>query len=262
MNNKKIWLYLLITLILLFKNYPISYSSPAYYINSRTQKYYYQTNLEQYSNNGKQIISENHQNVYTCPDGFTILDFALTNGNQTQLIGVLFTNQKQTYLEIYNYNTNVTLLTKNMTNYQPWKILFTDVDQDSITEVCLGVYKKSPLHPILTKRLFIYNFHQGLQPKWLGSRLARPFTDFNFIAKENKNILVSLELDNLGQSCLNAYEWDCFGFTGIQTKFNVPIANSDLLKSGYILQNNKYQSVLFLLQQNGSLKIIDLDSEG
>lgn len=261
MKKQKIRFYLIITLIIFSGNY-LTHSTPAFHINSRTNKYLLeQTTLERYSNNGSQIRSGEERVLYTCPTGFAILDFDITGDNQSQIIGVLFGNKEQIYLEIYNLNSNLRMVLKNMTSYQPWKIVFTDVDCDSVMEVCLGVSKKSPLHPIIAKRLFIYNFQQGLQPKWLGSRLARPFIDFDFSGGTTKNILVSLELDAQDRRRLNFYQWDSFGFTGIETGFNDTLVDDGWLSSGFLYQKDHYCRVLYVLRQNNVQKLINLDLE-
>jgi hypothetical protein len=257
MYNIKLCLYLQIILIILSNNY-ISYSAPIYYIDTPTHKYFLDQPaiLTQYWNHNNQITSGKNQIIFTCPDGFKILDFAVASHNLTTIMGVLLTNRSRAYLEIWDLNTSSRLFVKNMTQYQPWKILFSDVDQDSIIEVCLGVYKKSPLHPVFAKRLFIYNFEKGLQPKWLGSRLARPFKDFSFFKINDQTTLISLELNHKDQTCLNSYIWDCFGFTGIETGFNNTFINANSLNTGYVFQSNKYQPALFVLNHNAVAKII------
>jgi len=61
----------------------------------------------------------------------------------------------------------------------PWKVQAADVDGDGKVEIGIGVYKKARFHPVMAKRPFIYGWDgKTLYPKWLGSRLSRPFTDF------------------------------------------------------------------------------------
>ena len=61
----------------------------------------------------------------------------------------------------------------------PWKIQIGDVDGDGKDEIGIGVYKKAKFHPVMAKRPFIYGWDgKKLYPKWLGSRLSRPFKDF------------------------------------------------------------------------------------
>ena len=250
-----------LALLSLFKFSP-AYAdpSPARFINSQSQKYYLsQTTLTRYSSDGEQRIFRDSDPIYVCPIGYRILDYDLITENQTQIMGVLFVNQKSTFLEILDLHNKARIIIKNMTSYHPWKIRFVDVDRDSTSEVCLGVYKQSPLHPILAKRLFIYNFQHGLQPKWLGSRLAHPFTDFDFIIDEKKTILVTLEIDNQAQPILNAYEWDCFGFTSVQARFNTAINQAITLSPGYIFENKHYRRVLYTINQTAETEMIEID---
>lgn len=93
----------------------------------------------------------------------------------------------------------------------PWKVQVADADGDGKEDVAVGVYKKARFHPVMANRLFIYGWDgKGLYPKWLGSRLARPFTDFVFLNHK----LVAIEVTRDGMNELAVYHWDGFGFTG------------------------------------------------
>ena len=140
--------------------------------------------------------------------------------------------------------------------YQPWKIRFADVDLDGIPEIGMGVYKKSPLHQVLAKRLFIFNFQQGLQPKWLGSRLSRPFIDFDFLSQNGQTTLYAIEISRNQQFRINTYAWDSFGFTGIKENGNA-YPQAVILHSGYLKTTRGYQNVLFVLQGSKVVRILD-----
>ena len=93
----------------------------------------------------------------------------------------------------------------------PWKVQVADADGDGKEDVAVGVYKKARFHPVMANRLFIYGWDgKGLYPKWLGSRLSRPFTDFLFLDRK----LVAIEKTRDGMNELAVYHWDGFGFTG------------------------------------------------
>ncbi len=100
---------------------------------------------------------------------------------------------------------------------KPWKVQTADVDGDGKKEVSLGVYKTTTFDPRLSKRPFIYNWNQqGLTPKWLGSRLSRPFEDYIFadINNDKRDELIAIELTPDKQKIVNSYSWKGFGFEG------------------------------------------------
>ena len=121
-----------------------------------------------YSVSDNRKIFKNN-NLETCkfPREFEIMDFDITKYHSGHILGALLIKHNKKYIAIVNEKTKATLLVKEITALNPWKIQFADVDDDGISEVCLGVYKTSPLHKVMAKRRFIYNFHEGLQSKWL-----------------------------------------------------------------------------------------------
>lgn len=103
----------------------------------------------------------------------------------------------------------------DMSEINPWKVQTCDVDGDGRKEISVGVYKKAVFHPVMAKRPFIYNWTDGhMSPKWLGSRLARPFDDYVFsdINSDGKDELISDELLADGSKAVNSYGWKGFGF--------------------------------------------------
>ncbi len=105
-------------------------------------------------------------------------------------------------------------------NLNPWKVQVCDVDGDGKKEVSLGVYTMAKYHPVYAKRPFLYEFHnRKLYPKWLGSRLSRPFDDYVFcdVDGDKMDELVSVETTQDGKKELNAYQWTGFGFESIGT---------------------------------------------
>lgn len=106
---------------------------------------------------------------------------------------------------------------KNYSHLKPWKIALGDVDGNGIDEISMGVYKESPLHPVMAKRPFIYSFIDGeMQPKWRGSRLSRPFIDYDFYDIDHDGVdeLISIEILKEGRNLINVYKWKGFGFEG------------------------------------------------
>ncbi len=100
----------------------------------------------------------------------------------------------------------------------PWKVQTADVDGDGIKEISISMYKKTEFHPVMAKRPYLYNWHDGsIFPKWRGSRLARPFEDYTFsdLDMDGMDELVSIEILSDGREVLNVYKWKGFGFEGI-----------------------------------------------
>jgi hypothetical protein len=100
--------------------------------------------------------------------------------------------------------------------WNPWKLEITDVDGDGRREIIVGVFKATKFFPKAHNCLFIYGFTDDRAfPKWLGSTLGRPFTDFTFadLSGEAGDELVALETTLEGKKSLAIYRWNNFGFT-------------------------------------------------
>ncbi|HEX3045721.1 MAG TPA: hypothetical protein VHY08_13270 [Bacillota bacterium] len=217
-------------------------------LNTPEAKYYLvNQHLDHYQIANKNQIYNDQGLIYTSPPGFEIRSFDLISDQGSMLLGILMDNGKTCLLAIYEETPKTTLLIKNMTSYQPWKIQFAEVDGDGKIEVCLGVFKESPLHPVLAKRLFIYNFDHDLRPKWRGSRLSKPLVDFFFFTNhKQETYLISTEITRDNQQCLNAYFWDQFGFTGFGDPYT--LAAGQTLSEGYLKANNKLTHRLLLIK--------------
>lgn len=99
-----------------------------------------------------------------------------------------------------------------------WKVQAEDVDGDGRMEISVGVYKTTYFHPVPAKRPFIYNWsREGIFPKWLGSRLSRPFDDYIFadIDADGMDELISIECLSDGSKVINSYKWKGFGLEGM-----------------------------------------------
>ncbi len=106
----------------------------------------------------------------------------------------------------------------DMADINPWKVQTCDVDGDGRTEISIGVYKTARFHPVMAKRPFIYEWHgNAISPKWLGSRLSRPFDDYIFadINADGVDEIISIEHLRDGRKAVNSYSWKGFGFEGI-----------------------------------------------
>jgi poly-gamma-glutamate capsule biosynthesis protein CapA/YwtB (metallophosphatase superfamily) len=100
--------------------------------------------------------------------------------------------------------------------FNPWKILLGDMDGDSNPEVILGVNKRTRYSPELENRIFIFNRDKDyIYPKWLGSKIGRPFLDFKLeydpIQKRNKLILLEKTEEDTLRGVIR-YVWNGFGF--------------------------------------------------
>ncbi len=106
---------------------------------------------------------------------------------------------------------------EDFSSLKPWKLALGDIDGDGKSEVSIGVYKKTPFHQVMAKRPFIYSFENNrLLPKWRGSRLSKPFTDYIFYDIDGDGIdeILSIEILSNKEKVLNTYKWEGFGFQG------------------------------------------------
>ena len=100
--------------------------------------------------------------------------------------------------------------------FRPWSIRLAELDGDSLPEVGVGVYKASRFDPVPRRRLFVFDWTaQGaLTPKWLGSRLAYPFTSFMFQPTgQGRSRLITTETCGRRVVRSVAYGWNGFGFS-------------------------------------------------
>ena len=98
---------------------------------------------------------------------------------------------------------------------KPWRIRIGDVDGDGTDDLMVGVYKKAHFHPVMANRPFVYGWDgKAMYPKWLGSRLSRPFTDFVLADLGNGVRVVAVEKTKDRACELSVYRWDGFGLTG------------------------------------------------
>lgn len=128
---------------------------------------------------------------------------------------------------------------EDFSDLKPWKIALGDVDGDGINEISIGVYKEALFHPVMAKRPFVYNFiEDSLRPKWRGSRLSKPFTDYIFydIDTDTVDELIAIEILDSGDNVINTYKWKGFGFESF-------------------VQSNNYKSIFNIYEKDGLVHI-------
>lgn len=121
------------------------------------------------------------------------------------------------YIVIYSLDDEREIYREDFSHLNPWKLSIGDIDGDGIKDISLGVYKESPLHPIMAKRPFIYSYKdERIVPKWRGSRLSRPFDDYLFYDIDDDGVdeIVAIEILEDKRRLINTYKWKGFGFEG------------------------------------------------
>lgn len=119
---------------------------------------------------------------------------------------------------IYSNEDELTELYREVfADINPWKLDISDVDADGFDELSVGVYKDTIFHKTMAKRPFLYDYNGvKLIPKWRGSRLSRPLTEYSFYDLDNDGCdeIISIEELEDGRKILNSYKWRGFGFEG------------------------------------------------
>lgn len=190
-------------------------------LTSHRRKYavfIHEKSVEIYENGTRMTGYENEHQMETISSCVADYD---RDGNDDLFL--LQKRQGQEYGErliLLDYNGHILEKTydESFQNVNPWKVQVCDVDGDGKPEVSLGVYTVAKYHPVYAKRPFLYEFsNHRLYPKWLGSRLSRPFEDyvFNDLDSDRMDELIALETMRDGKKELNAYKWTGFGFESI-----------------------------------------------
>jgi len=99
--------------------------------------------------------------------------------------------------------------------WKPFNLTLADVDGDGKREIVMGVWKSTKYFKKPHNCLYVYGWDgKEVFPKWRGSSLARPFTDFRLadIDKDREAELISLETMRDGKQRVAVYSWVGFGF--------------------------------------------------
>ena len=136
--------------------------------------------------------------------------------------------------------------------WNPWKIEIADVDGDGRSEIIVGVFKATKFFTAPHNCLFIYEFSgETALPKWLGSSLSRPFTDFIFADLDNEagDELIAMETTLEKRKGVSVYHWNSFGFTLARRRGEWLSAKILGLEKGMILIEADGQQILITKDQ-------------
>jgi hypothetical protein len=147
-------------------------------------------------------------------DGITVKQLLLADFNGTRCLAVLTDGENPASLYEVTQDGLKEMWSGLSQPLKPWKLQIGDVDGDGSEDLMVGVYKKAQFHPVTAKRPFIYGWDgKTMYPKWLGSRLSRPFTDFVLADFGSGVRIVAVEQTRDGANELAVYKWDGFGVT-------------------------------------------------
>ncbi|MDO5028694.1 MAG: hypothetical protein Q4E36_05455, partial [Bacillota bacterium] len=149
--------------------------------------------------------------VSACEQEKIIIDSDTRADTSISIVGTDKTYGDQIHIKNPSYDFYI-----DVEGMNPWKIQFCNIDGGQ-EEVAIGVYKESPHHKVMAKRVFLYNIdyeRQRLSPKIRISRLSNPLEDFIMadLDQEGRDSIISLERLKDGSSQLAAYKWTNFSF--------------------------------------------------
>lgn len=191
------------------------------------------------------------------------------NGEE-ELIVVTKSNLSKYGKEVVIYSSeDVEIYRKDFADLKPWKLVIGDIDGDGVDEVSIGVYKETIFHPVMDNRPFIYSYKQGrLYPKWRGSRLSRPFTDYLFYDIDGDDIdeIIAIEILENEEKLINTYKWRGFGFEAFLESESFKDIDDLRLYNGSVYmkikdENGNYTGIIELEDDNIIIERGDLNEE-
>jgi hypothetical protein len=145
-------------------------------------------------------------------DGIKVKQLLLADFNGKRCLAVLTDGEKPVSLYEVTPDALKEIWSGLSKSLKPWKLQIGDVDGDGSEDLMVGVYKKARFHPVMAYRPFVYGWDgKTMYPKWLGSRLSRPFTDFVLADFGSGVRIVAVEQTREGANELAVYRWDGFG---------------------------------------------------
>ena len=161
--------------------------------------------------------------------------FIRNNNMEDEVIclGPRFSNYANT-ISVPSAGFKIKLKGKNKFNI--FKVDICQMDKENTQEIIFGVYKKSPHHRVMAKRIFIYNFTDKFVPKYRSSRLSKPLLDY-MVKKENISKIYAI-LKTRNSKNVEVYIYDKFSFKRIYT-YNLEKYEDIKFKNGNILVKDK-----------------------
>ncbi|CDZ75535.1 Hypothetical protein ING2D1G_1398 [Peptoniphilus sp. ING2-D1G] len=109
------------------------------------------------------------------------------------------------------------LYEEDLSEIKPFKIELGDFTGDGISEIAIGIVKKTPHHKIMEKRCFTYNLdfkEKRLIAKFRISKFARPYDDFKLFDIDEDGIceIITIERNEDKSKRIASYTWNGFGF--------------------------------------------------
>lgn len=94
--------------------------------------------------------------------------------------GVIEIERKNDCINILRHTIDGKTVSEWELPYPVFRLDAGDMNNDGVTEVAVGVIKRTRYSPEPQKRLFIFKLYKGLhiRPLWLGSRVAATLDDF------------------------------------------------------------------------------------
>jgi poly-gamma-glutamate synthesis protein (capsule biosynthesis protein) len=127
-------------------------------------------------------------------------------------------------------------------DFNPWKIVVSDVDNDKNPELILGVHKSTKYYEKEENRIFVFNRDKDyIFPKWLGSKVGNPIIDFKFDSV-SKNLVILEESIETSKKMGVSYKWNGFGFDNEQILYEID--NLSDLKIQFQLSDYHFNTVL------------------
>ncbi len=196
------------------------------------------------------VWDKNNSNyLYQIPDtNYKFKDACIYCENGVVYIYSIISNNttKKSRIAVFPFSINKYAFLKpsidSHDDYNPWKIEILDVDKDENPELVLGVYKSTKYYEKEENRIFVFNRDKDyIFPKWLGSKVGNPITDFKIGSNTNQLIILEESKDTSIKKVVS-YKWNGFGFDSDEVLFDIDNLNN--LKIQFQLSDHKFKTIL------------------